>query len=63
MFSRQQLLDASQGDAFEGFERTIDSHVKNLRRKLEADPSRPTYVRTIFGVGYAFHAPDSSPPA
>jgi DNA-binding response OmpR family regulator len=63
VFSRQQLLDAVQGEAFEGFERIIDSHVKNLRRKLEADPSRPRHVRTIFGVGYAFYAADSSAPA
>lgn len=51
VFSRQQLLDAVQGAAFEGFERTIDSHMKNLRRKLEPDPRRPQYVRTVFGVG------------
>jgi DNA-binding response OmpR family regulator len=63
VFSHQQLLDAVQGEAFEGFERTIDSHVKNLRRKLETDPSSPDYVRTVFGVGYAFHAPDPSAPA
>jgi two-component system OmpR family response regulator len=52
VFSRLQLLDAAQGDAFEGYERTIDSHVKNLRRKLELDPRRPRYIRTVIGVGY-----------
>jgi len=63
VFSRQQLLDAVQGAAFEGFERTIDSHMKNLRRKLEPDPRRPQYVRTVFGVGYTFDAPDYPAPA
>jgi len=52
VFSRLQLLDAVQGEAFEGYERTIDSHVKNLRRKLEPEPRRPRYVVTVFGVGY-----------
>jgi two-component system, OmpR family, alkaline phosphatase synthesis response regulator PhoP len=52
VFSRLQLLDAIQGEAFEGYERTIDSHVKNLRRKMEPDPRHPRYVLTVFGVGY-----------
>jgi DNA-binding response OmpR family regulator len=52
VFSRLQLLDAIQGEAFEGYERTIDSHVKNLRRKLEPDPRRPRYIQTVFGIGY-----------
>lgn len=52
--SRSQLLDATQGQAFEGYERTIDAHIKNLRRKLEADPAHPTYILTVFGVGYKF---------
>jgi len=52
--SRSQLLDATQGAAFEGYERTIDAHIKNLRRKLEADPAHPTYIVTVFGVGYKF---------
>jgi DNA-binding response OmpR family regulator len=52
VLSRMQLLDAIQGEAFEGYERTIDSHIKNLRRKLEPDPRRPRYVVTVFGVGY-----------
>jgi len=54
VFSRLQLLDAVQGDAFEGYERTIDSHVKNLRRKIESDPRHPRYIQTVFGVGYKF---------
>jgi len=52
VYSRLQLLDAVQGEAFEGYERTIDSHVKNLRRKLEPDPRQPRYVLTVVGVGY-----------
>jgi DNA-binding response OmpR family regulator len=52
--SRSQLLDATQGDAYAGYERTIDAHIKNLRRKLEADPSNPTYILTVFGFGYKF---------
>ena len=54
VFTRLQLLDAVQGDAFEGYERTIDSHVKNLRRKIEEDPRHPRYIQTVFGVGYKF---------
>lgn len=52
--SRSQLLDAAQGDAFEGYERTIDAHIKNLRRKVEADPANPRAILTVFGVGYKF---------
>jgi DNA-binding response OmpR family regulator len=54
-FTRLQLLEASQGTAFEGYERTIDAHIKNLRSKLEADPRNPVYIETVFGVGYRFH--------
>jgi two-component system OmpR family response regulator len=52
VFSRMQLLDKVQGDAYEGYERTIDSHIKNLRKKIEADPEHPQYVITVHGVGY-----------
>lgn len=54
VFSRMQLLDAVQGDAFEGYERSIDSHVKNLRRKIEPNPRQPRYIQTVIGVGYKF---------
>jgi len=54
VFSRAQLLQATQGTAFEGYERTIDAHIKNLRAKIEPDPRRPRYVLTVFGVGYRF---------
>ncbi len=53
-FSRLQLLQAAQGDAFEGYERTVDAHIKNLRAKLERDPKKPEYIVTVFGVGYKF---------
>jgi DNA-binding response OmpR family regulator len=53
-FNRLQLLEASQGSAYEGYERTIDAHIKNLRAKLESDPKKPRYIETVFGVGYRF---------
>jgi two-component system, OmpR family, response regulator len=52
VFSRMQLLDKVQGDAYEGYERTIDSHIKNLRKKLEVDSESPRYIITVHGVGY-----------
>ena len=52
VFSRMQLLDKVQGDAYEGYERTIDSHIKNLRKKIEVDPEHPRYIITVHGVGY-----------
>jgi DNA-binding response OmpR family regulator len=54
VFNRQQLLEASQGVAYEGYERTIDVHIKNLRAKLEPDPKKPAYIETVFGIGYRF---------
>jgi len=54
IFTRAQLLDAIHGLAFESYERAIDAHVKNVRHKLEPDPSRPRYVLTVYGVGYRF---------
>jgi two-component system, OmpR family, alkaline phosphatase synthesis response regulator PhoP len=53
--SRSQLLDVTQGDTYVGYERTIDAHIKNLRRKLEADPANPAYILTVFGFGYKFN--------
>ncbi len=52
VFTRLQLLDQVQGYAFEGYERTIDAHIKNLRQKLEPDPKNPRYVLTVHRVGY-----------
>jgi len=53
-YSRLDLLDRLQGTAFEGYERTIDVHVKNLRAKIEQDPRNPHYIETVYGVGYRF---------
>jgi len=53
-YSRLQLLEATQGTAYEGYERTIDAHIKNLRAKIEPDPRNPVYIETIFGIGYRF---------
>jgi two-component system alkaline phosphatase synthesis response regulator PhoP len=52
VFSRLQLMEQAQGSAFEGYERTIDAHIKNIRIKLEPNPKKPTYIHTVFGVGY-----------
>ncbi|MBC8333963.1 MAG: response regulator transcription factor [Anaerolineales bacterium] len=54
VFSRADLLIKLQGTTFEGVERTIDVHVRNLRTKIEPDPSEPRYIETVFGVGYRF---------
>jgi len=54
VFTRAQLLDALHGVAFESYERAIDAHVKNLRRKIEPQPRAPRYLLTAFGVGYRF---------
>jgi len=55
-FTRLELLERVQGYAYEGYERTVDAHVKNLRAKLGDDPRRPRYVQTVFGVGYKLGA-------
>jgi two-component system alkaline phosphatase synthesis response regulator PhoP len=54
VFTRAQLLDAVRGDAIESFERAIDTHIKNIRRKLEPDAHGPRYVQTVYGIGYKF---------
>ncbi|HEY8169362.1 MAG TPA: response regulator transcription factor [Candidatus Limnocylindrales bacterium] len=54
IFTRSQLLDAVHGVAFESYERAIDAHVKNIRRKIEPDPRSPRYLLTVYGVGYRF---------
>lgn len=58
VFSRLQLLEQSQGDAYEGYERTIDAHIKNLRMKLEPDSRKPKYIQTVFGIGYKLEVMD-----
>jgi two-component system alkaline phosphatase synthesis response regulator PhoP len=57
VFSRMQLLDRLQGYAYQGYERTIDTHVKNLRQKIEQDPRHPRYILTIYGLGYKLAEP------
>jgi DNA-binding response OmpR family regulator len=54
VFTRSQLLDAVHGVAFESYERAIDAHVKNIRKKIEPTPGRPRYLLTVHGVGYRF---------
>jgi DNA-binding response OmpR family regulator len=54
VYSRYELINHVQGYDYEGYERTIDSHVKNLRKKIEPDPKSPHYVETVFGAGYRF---------
>jgi DNA-binding response OmpR family regulator len=54
VFTRGQLLDAIHGVAFDSYERAVDAHVKNLRRKIEPDPRSPRYLQTVFGIGYRF---------
>jgi DNA-binding response OmpR family regulator len=56
-FSRLDLLERLQGTAFEGYERTVDVHVRNLRLKIESDPGNPCYVETVYGIGYRFAEP------
>ncbi len=54
VFTREDLIKAAFGDEFEGYDRTVDSHIKNLRQKIESDPRSPVYILTIFGIGYKF---------
>lgn len=54
VFSRDQLIEAVMGIDFDGFDRTIDVHIKNLRKKIEADTKNPRYIKTVTGVGYKF---------
>jgi len=57
-FTRQSLIEKGLGYNYEGMERTLDSHIRNLRRKIESDPSEPTYIKTVFGVGYRMQGPE-----
>jgi two-component system, OmpR family, response regulator len=62
VYTRMQLLDKLQGEAYEGYERTIDSHIKNLRKKIEPDPNHPRYIVTVHGTGYKLEEnPDAQP--
>jgi DNA-binding response OmpR family regulator len=53
-FTRLELLEKLQGTAYEGYERTIDVHIRNLRSKIEPDASNPIYIETLYGIGYRF---------
>jgi DNA-binding response OmpR family regulator len=59
-YTRERLIVDAVGYDYAGLERTIDVHIRNLRRKIEPDPQSPTYIETVFGVGYRFTADDSS---
>jgi two-component system alkaline phosphatase synthesis response regulator PhoP len=59
VFSRLQIMEEAQGTAFEGYERTIDAHIKNIRLKLEPNPRKPVYIHTVFGLGYKLEPGDS----
>jgi two-component system OmpR family response regulator len=54
VFPREELVEKALGYHFEGYERSIDAHIKNIRHKLEKDPRNPDYILTIYGVGYRF---------
>jgi DNA-binding response OmpR family regulator len=54
VYSRAELINRARGHEFEGYERSVDSHIKNLRRKIETDPARPEIVLTVIGGGYRF---------
>lgn len=54
VFTREELIKIALGDDFEGYDRAIDSHIKNIRRKIEKNPKNPEYLRTVHGVGYKF---------
>jgi DNA-binding response OmpR family regulator len=56
VFSRLDLLDRTSGEAYEGYERTIDVHIRNIRTKIEPDPKHPKYIETVYGMGYRFAA-------
>lgn len=55
VFSRAQLLDKLHGIAAAGYDRSVDAHIKNIRRKIEPDPTRPAYIQTVYGLGYRFN--------
>lgn len=54
-FTRAQLLNRLHGHTYDGYDRSIDAHIKNLRQRLEHDPAHPTYIQTVYGVGYKFN--------
>lgn len=61
VYSRMQLLEATQGISYEGYERTIDAHIKNLRAKVEKNSREPEHIETVFGLGYRFRRIENGP--
>jgi len=57
-FTRDELINMALGDDFDGFDRTVDTHIKNLRQKIETDPKSPKYILTVHGVGYSLKVPN-----
>jgi len=62
VFARLDLIDETQGPVYEGYERSIDTHIRRLRSKIETDPKKPRYVETVYGFGYRFNDQHSPPP-
>lgn len=60
VFTRLQMIERIQGYTYEGYERTFDSHIKNLRKKIETDPANPCYIKTVYGVGYKMAGEDNA---
>jgi two-component system OmpR family response regulator len=58
-FTRDQLIVRAFGDAYDGYDRVVDVHIKNIRQKIEADPRRPVYIQTVYGTGYRFEGEPS----
>lgn len=58
-FTREELICMALGDDYEGYDRTVDTHIKNLRQKIEDDPKAPKYILTVHGVGYRFRGEES----
>jgi two-component system alkaline phosphatase synthesis response regulator PhoP len=59
VFTRTELISKGLGADFEGIDRTLDSHIRNLRSKIETNPRRPDYIQTIYGVGYKLTSPEN----
>jgi len=53
-FTREELINLGLGEDFDGYDRTIDTHIKNIRQKIEPDPKKPIYILTVYGIGYRF---------
>ena len=56
IFTRDEIIERALGDDFDGFDRAVDTHIKNLRAKIADDPKNPRYILTVYGMGYRFHS-------